>query len=259
MELKIYQLDAFSNHLFGGNPAAVCPLDTWLPDELMQQIAMENNLSETAFFVQEQDGLRIRWFTPKAEVTLCGHATLATAWVYFHHIEPDRDEVTFNSLSGPLVVYRRGKQLTLDFPASEVHPVAVPSQLTQALGTTPLECYAGGDWMVLLEDEKTVRHLKPDLALLIQLEARGLIVTAPGGDCDFVSRFFAPRVGIDEDPVTGSAHTHLAPYWAQRLGKKVLHARQLSARGGELWCEVRGARVTISGQVVPYLQGVVTL
>ncbi len=259
MELKIYQLDAFTNRLFGGNPAAICPLDAWLPDELMQQIAMENNLAETAFFVQEEGGLHLRWFTPKHEVALCGHATLAAAWVYFHHIEPDSDEITFNSLSGPLGVTRSGEQLTLDFPMGDLQPVEAPGQLLQALGTTPLESFYGEDWLVRLESEETVRALQPDMRLLQQLAGRGVIVTAEGNGCDFVSRFFAPKYGIDEDPVTGSAHTLLAPFWAERLNTTAMRAHQLSARGGELYCELRGERVFIGGEVTPYLQGVISV
>jgi PhzF family phenazine biosynthesis protein len=259
MELPLYQLDAFSSHLFGDNPAAVCPLECWLPDALMQQIAMENNLAETAFIVAEPEGLRIRWFTPLSEVKLCGHATLASAWVYFHHLAAGSTEVSFNSQSGPLGVRREGERLTLDFPVADYRPVAAPPLLVQALGTTPLECYAGEDWMVRLNSETQVRTLQPDMRLLQQLERRGVIVTAAGDGCDFVSRFFAPKYGIDEDPVTGSAHTLLTPYWAGQLGKSHLDARQLSPRGGELHCEMKGDRVFISGQVTPYLQGVITL
>ena len=259
MELKIYQLDAFANQLFSGNPAAVCPLNSWLADTVMQQIAMENNLTETAFFVKEEDGLRIRWFTPTKEVTLCGHATLAAAWVYFHHIGPNAGEVSFNSLSGSLGVVRKGESLTLNFPVAAYHPVEVPTLLSRAIGAEPLEVYAGDDWLVRLDSEETVKGLKPDMSLLKQLDRRGVIVTAEGGDCDFVSRFFAPNYGIDEDPVTGSAHTVLTPFWAERLNKTTLHARQLSSRGGKLHCELAGERVLISGQVVPYLQGVITL
>lgn len=259
MELKIYQLDAFSHRLFGGNPAAVCPLGHWLSDALLQQIAMENNLAETAFVVDETDGLRIRWFTPRREVKLCGHATLAAAWVYFHHIEPASNEVTFNSLSGPLGVTRNGDMLTLDFPLGVYQPATPPQQLLEAIGVTPQECFVADDWLLRLDSEQAVRQLQPDMRLLLQLEGRGVIVTAEGGDCDFVSRFFAPKYGIDEDPVTGSAHTLLTPFWAERLGKTRLHARQLSARGGELHCQLKESRVLISGQVIPYLQGVITL
>lgn len=259
MELKIYQLDAFSSRLFGGNPAAVCPLEGWLSSELMQQIAMENNLAETAFFVREEDGLRLRWFTPKREVTLCGHATLAAAWVYFNYIEPDSDKVTFNSLSGPLGVSRHGEQLTLDFPVGDLQATVPPEQLIQALGVNPLESFYGEDWLLRLKSEEAVRALQPDMRLLQQLAGRGVIVTAEGNGCDFVSRFFAPKYGSDEDPVTGSAHTLLAPFWAERLHKSALRARQLSTRGGELYCELRGDRVFISGQVTPYLQGVISV
>ncbi len=261
MELQLYQVDAFSAKLFGGNPAAVCPLEKWLPDETLQAIAMENNLSETAYFVTETEGLHIRWFTPTCEVKLCGHATLASAWVYFHHIQPDAQKVTFNSLSGPLGVERDGEWLTLDFPAARAAPVNAPPELAQALGAEPLEVVATDDWLVRLDSEATIRRLQPDMALLKTLDGRGVIVTAEGesSDCDFVSRFFAPKYGIDEDPVTGSAHTLLIPYWAERLGSEHLLARQLSPRGGELRCELRGERVRIAGRATPYLRGVITL
>ena len=259
MELRIFQVDAFADRLFSGNPAAVCPLDSWLTERTMQAIAMENNLSETAFIVHEEHGWRIRWFTPATEVKLCGHATLAAAFVYFRHIAPASDEVTFASLSGPLTVRRHGEQLTLDFPRQHIEPVSPPTLLGQALGTEPLEVHAAGDWLVLLESEEAVRRLTPDIGLLKRLDCRGVIVTAPGNECDFVSRFFAPRVGVDEDPVTGSAHTLLTPFWAARLGRNTLHARQLSARGGELHCELKGERVFISGRVVPYLAGTITI
>jgi PhzF family phenazine biosynthesis protein len=259
MELRLYQVDAFAERLFAGNPAAVCPLEAWLPNATMQAIARENNLSETVFFAPEPEGLRIRWFTPGCEVDLCGHATLAAAWVYFHHLAPQADRVRFNSRSGPLSVSRDGERLTLDFPAARLEPVAVPALLDSALGAKPLEVYAADDWLVLLDSAERVRRLQPSMALLKQLERRGVIVTARGDDCDFVSRFFAPRVGVDEDPVTGSAHTLLTPYWALRLGKLQLHARQLSARGGELHCELKGERVLIGGSVVPYLSGTITI
>ena len=259
MELKLYQVDAFADRLFAGNPAAVCPLEAWLPEATMQAIARENNLSETAFFVAEPEGLRIRWFTPTTEVKLCGHATLASGYVYFHHVAPQAERVVFNSLSGPLTVSRDGDLLTLDFPVIPVEPVTVPALMESALGTRPLEVYAADDWLVVLDSAERVRSLQPSMALLKQLERRGVIVTARGDDCDFVSRFFVPKYGIDEDPVTGSAHTKLTPYWAMKLGKPQLHARQLSARGGELFCELRGERVLISGRAVPYMQGIITL
>lgn len=259
MELRLFQVDAFADRLFSGNPAAVCPLDSWLPERTMQAIAMENNLSETAFIVAEEHVWRIRWFTPTTEVKLCGHATLAAAFVYFRHIAPDAHEVTFASLSGPLSVRRHSEHLTLDFPLQRAEPVPPPALLGQALGTEPLEVHATEDWLVLLESEEAVRRLAPDMALLKRLDRRGVIVTAPGNECDFVSRFFAPRCGIDEDPVTGSAHTILTPFWAERLGREKLHARQLSARGGELHCELKDERVFISGRVVPYLTGTIVI
>ncbi|HEY0634456.1 MAG TPA: PhzF family phenazine biosynthesis protein [Gammaproteobacteria bacterium] len=260
MELPIYQIDAFTTHLFGGNPAAVCPLRAWLPEATLQAIAAENNLSETAFFVREGNSLRIRWFTPLSEVKLCGHATLAAAWVWFRHIEPHADQVVFDSLSGPLTVTRAGERLTLDFPAQISASLPTPIELGDALGITPLECRtAGEDWLVVLGSATEVRELRPRINLIQQLDCRALIVTAKGDDCDFVSRVFAPKVGIAEDPVTGSAHTKLVPYWADKLGKQQLHARQLSQRGGELFCELLWERVLMSGTAVPYLAGTITL
>lgn len=259
MELMLYQIDAFADRLFTGNPAAVCPLTKWLPDETMQAIAIENNLSETAFFVEEDTGWRIRWFTPATEVKLCGHATLASAFVYFTHIAPDTNQVVFDSHSGPLTVTRDGEWLTLDFPRQAVEPVETSALLEEALGVKPVEVYAADDWMIVLESESQVRELQPNMALLKQLERRGVIVTAKGDECDFVSRFFAPKYAIDEDPVTGSAHTKLTPFWAERLGRQKLHARQLSPRGGDLYCEVKGERVLISGRAVPYMTGTIIL
>ncbi len=259
MELPLYQVDAFADRLFAGNPAAVCPLERWLPEATMQAIARENNLSETAFFVAEPAGLRIRWFTPTTEVKLCGHATLASGYVYFRHIAPQAQQVVFDSLSGPLTVSRSDDLLTLDFPAIPVEPAAAPALLESALGAKPLEVYATDDWIVVLDSAERVRRLQPSMALMKQLERRGVIVTARGDDCDFVSRCFAPKCGIDEDPVTGSAHAKLMPYWAIKLGRPQLRARQLSARGGELLCELRDGRVLISGRAVPYLIGTITL
>jgi PhzF family phenazine biosynthesis protein len=259
MELPIYQIDAFTGQLFAGNPAAVCPLEAWLPDATMQAIATENNLSETAFLVHEKVGWRIRWFTPVTEVKLCGHATLASGWVYFNYLQPDAQEIVFDSLSGPLSVTRDDDMLTLNFPMQRAEPVPTPEILAAALGTEPLEVLAADDWLIRLDSEETVRKLQPDMSLLKRLERRGLIVTATGEDCDFVSRFFVPKYGIEEDPVTGSAHTKLVPYWANKTGKQHFHARQLSARGGELFCELRGERVLISGHAVPYLKGTLTL
>jgi PhzF family phenazine biosynthesis protein len=262
MQLPLYQVDAFADRLFGGNPAAVCPLATWLPEAVMQAIAAENNLSETAFVVAEPEGLRIRWFTPTAEVRLCGHATLAAAWVWLHRCRegPWPDALTFQSLSGPLTVTPEpDDRLTLDFPREPFAPATAPEALSQGLGVAMQEVVAGQDWLVRLADETAVRALQPDPERLRGLDRRGVIVTAEGDDTGFVSRFFAPNFGIAEDPVTGSAHCMLTPFWAQRQGRSRFRARQLSARGGELDCELAGERVRITGGVVPYLAGTVTL
>lgn len=260
LTIPIYQLDAFADGLFTGNPAAVCPLERWLPDETMQRIAFENNLSETAFFVREEAGWRIRWFTPTVEVKLCGHATLASAYVYFRELEPSASEVVFHSLSGALPVRRDGDLLTLDFPAAGSRRIEVPRRLVEALGVEPHEVMQGStDWLCLLPSEESVRALSPRLDMLRELDARAVIVTAAGEQVDFVSRFFAPRCGIDEDPATGSAHTLLTPFWAARLGRTTLEARQLSRRGGWLRCELRGDRVALSGRVFPYLRGTLEL
>ena len=255
MKLPIHQIDAFAGRRFAGNPAAVCPLERWLPDELMQAIAAENNLAETAFTVKRGDDYELRWFTPAVEVDLCGHATLAAAWVVFEALEPQRRSVTFHSRSGPLVVRRDGACLALDFPVDEGAACDPPPGLAEALGVAPRETYRGRDLMAVLADEDAVRRVAPQMQKLATIETRGVIVTAPGRDADFVSRFFAPRVGIAEDPVTGSAHCMLVPYWARRLNQTRLHALQISARGGELWCELQGTRVILAGQAVPYLEG----
>ena len=258
MRIPIYQVDAFADRLFGGNPAAVCPLEAWLPDETMQAIGAENNLSETAFLVPEGDGYRLRWFTPKVEVDLCGHATLASAHVVFSHLHPEWQRVVFHTLSGRLEVRRDGDRLVLDFPSRPARLCDVPDELVAALGKEPDAVVLAHEYLAVYPDERTVRSLMPDMPRLAATTREyGVIVTAPGDDCDFVSRFFAPAVGIPEDPVTGSAHCALTPYWAERLGKRTLHARQVSARGGELWCEDRGERVTIAGRAVPYLEGTI--
>ena len=251
----IYQIDAFADRAFAGNPAAVMPLERWLPDELMQAIAAENNLSETAFLVREGNGYRIRWFMPIGEIDLCGHATLASAFVVMTELEPGRDRVDFVSMSGPLAVTRHGDTFRLDFPTRPPKPVPCPAGLAEALGATVKEAWLTRDLFALLEDEATVRNLKPDLEALSRLEPTSFVVTAKGTDCDFVSRCFAPREGIPEDPVTGSVHCVLIPYWAERLGKTQLFARQLSKRGGELFCELRGDRVQIAGKAVKVLEG----
>lgn len=264
MQIPIEQLAAFADGAFSGNPAAVCVLEAWLPDTLLQAIARENNLSETAFVLGDQGVYHLRWFTPSCEVDLCGHATLAAAQVLFQR-EPHRAGLTFATRSGRLHVERDEERalagqrdwFTLDFPAQPAEACATPTALTAALGVTPMSCHRGIDWMVVLASEQQVQTLTPNLEGLAQLEGRGVIVTARSASSDFVSRFFAPRIGIPEDPVTGSAHCMLAPYWAQQLGKQVLTARQLSARGGSLHCKVAGDRVRLSGRVIPYLKGVV--
>jgi PhzF family phenazine biosynthesis protein len=256
MKLKIFQADAFASGLFKGNPAAVVPLSEWLSDELMQQIAAENNLSETAFFIPEGNDFHIRWFTPKAEVILCGHATLASSHVLFNELNYQKETISFNSKSGILTVRKIEDKLRLDFPADLSKPVEIVPLFTEALGASPIETFKGRtDYLLLFESEEMIRKMNPNFHLLKQTEDRGIIVTSKGTEVDFVSRFFAPGVGIDEDPVTGSAHTTLVPFWAARLGKKELTALQLSERGGELWCTLSGDRVLISGKAVTYLRG----
>ncbi|MBI2393316.1 MAG: PhzF family phenazine biosynthesis protein [Deltaproteobacteria bacterium] len=263
MRLPLHQVDAFASEIFRGNPAAVCPLEAWLPDETMQAIAMENNLSETAFFVREGDAHRIRWFTPVSEVPLCGHATLASAWVLFHALGAPGDEVRLVSKSGPLSVRRRGELLVLDFPVLPLDRCSAPfganGAAIDAIGSPPVEVHGReGLLFAVYGDEAQVRALTPDFPVLARADLR-VIVTAPGSDVDFVSRFFAPSEGIDEDPVTGSAHCTLIPYWAERLGKTTLRARQVSRRGGELECALVGDRVHIGGRAVRYLEGTITI
>ena len=257
MKIPIYQIDAFTGKVFGGNPAAVCALPSWIDAQLMQSIAAENNLAETAFIVREGSDYGLRWFTPTLEVDLCGHATLASAYAVFNRLEPGRSNVTFNSRSGPLGVSANDGLLTLDFPALPPKPLELPAQLQAALGgAAPVETLAATNWLVVYASESEVRSLEPDFRAMATLEReRGVIVTAPGQTVDFVSRFFAPAHGIDEDPVTGSAHCTLTPYWSKRLGKTKLRAQQISARGGELLCEDRGERVLISGRASLYLEG----
>jgi predicted PhzF superfamily epimerase YddE/YHI9 len=304
MKIPCYQVDAFAGEVFRGNPAAVCPLDAWLPDSTMQSIAAENNLSETAFTVPRGDGFDLRWFTPTIEVDLCGHATLAAAFVLFVERGFSGRAIEFHSRSGILRVSREGEILTLDFPVRPAAPCAVPEALGRGLGCAPVAVFKSQDYLAVFRTAAEVRALRPDIAVLKTLNARGIIATAPGGnspsrpadnaaqasrlpgeqgsanqqnadsnrrrdacatfgapgeDCDFVSRFFAPAAGIDEDPVTGSAHCTLMPYWAARLGKTKLFARQISARGGELFCELAGDRVYIGGKAVLYLRGEIVL
>ena len=257
MKIPIYQIDAFAELPFQGNPAAVCPLDSWLPDHLLQSIAEENNLAETAFYVPANEGYHLRWFTPTHEVDLCGHATLAAAHVLFSSIRPDSAKITFQSRSGPLHVLKNGELLTLDFPSQSGVACETPSELVEGLGVSPIACYRAMDYMAVFESEAQIRAIEPDFRRLVTLDLRGVIATAPGASVDFVSRFFAPKVGVDEDPVTGSAHCMLTPYWANRLGKSNLQASQLSKRKGSLQCELQGERVRISGRTVEYLVGTI--
>jgi PhzF family phenazine biosynthesis protein len=259
MEIPIYQIDAFTSRVFGGNPAAVCPLREWLDDSVLQNIAAENNLSETAFFVPIEDGYHIRWFTPVAEVDLCGHATLASAYAVFTYIDSSKNEVAFQSRSGPLTVAKQGDLLAMDFPAQPPSPCDPPTSLIKALGAKPLEVLRSEDYFVVLASEEDVRDLHPDMELLAKVDLRGIIVTARGEGVDFVSRFFAPKYGINEDPVTGSAHCALIPHWSKKLGKRDLIALQVSKRGGELFCKDKGDRVVIAGRAVPYMEGVITI
>lgn len=257
MRLPMYQVDAFTDSLFGGNPAAVCPLDAWLPDTVMQAIAAENNLAETAFFVPQGGDYALRWFTPTVEVDLCGHATLASGHVVFSFLEPKRDSVSFHTAkAGTLTVSRRGDTLVMDFPARPATPCEAPSGLLEALGGTPREVLRARDHLVVYESAAEIAALKPDLEALGKVDCWAAIVTAPGeNDVDFVSRFFAPAQGVPEDPVTGSAHCTLVPYWAKRLNRTAFEARQLSRRGGALRCALNGDRVSIGGKAVVYLEG----
>ena len=260
MELTIYQIDAFTAQLFGGNPAAVCPLTEWLPTDIMQKIALENNLSETAFIIPEGDRYHIRWFTPAIEVDLCGHATLATAHALYAEMGYAKDAVVFNSKSGLLTVSKKGDLYTMNFPTDELGTVAIPQEITDGLGVMPKEVFRGkDDYLAIFDSQTTIENFSPDFNKLGQLKARGIITTAKGDTVDFISRCFFPAAGIDEDPVTGSAHTTMTPYWTKKLGKTQMDARQLSARGGLLHCEYLGDRVNISGKAVTYLRGVITI
>ncbi len=261
MHLQFFQVDSFTRRAFHGNPAGVVPLESWLPDERMQSIAAEANLSETAFVVrsaEESEGearYHIRWFTPSVEVELCGHATLAAAHVLWHSVGERSHRIVFDSKSGPLPVERRGDLTVLDFPSRPGEPVAVDDALAAALGRRPVEAYKSRDVMAVFENKRDVHELAPDMGRLAEIECVCVIATAPGAGHDFVSRVFAPRVGIPEDPVTGSAHCTLAPYWSKRLGKASVTGHQVSKRGGELFCEMAGDRVKIGGHCVMYLEG----
>jgi PhzF family phenazine biosynthesis protein len=259
MKIPIYQIDAFTSRIFSGNPAAVCPLKEWLEDSLLQAIAQENNLSETAFFVPERGGFHIRWFTPVAEVDLCGHATLAAAFVIFAHLKRSSGEIAFSSRSGKLTVVREKTLLSMDFPSQPPVPCKAPKALVAGLGSEPVEVLHSEDYVAVFSEESDIVDLHPDMGMLRELDLRGVIVTARGGNVDFVSRFFAPKYGVDEDPVTGSAHCALTPYWAGRLGKRELLAHQVSKRGGELFCRDCGDRVSISGRAVAFMEGSITI
>lgn len=257
MNLKFYQVDAFTTERFKGNPAVVYPLESWLDDELMQNIAMEHNLSETAFFVKEDDVFHIRWFMPTVEVDMCGHATLATAYVLFEELDFQGDSIVFSSKSGLLRVRREDRLYMMDFPTQKLEKCETPKEITKAFGVETLACYKGMDYLVILENETDVKEANPNLEQLKKLDAsiRGVTISAKSEKYDFVSRFFAPNVGVNEDPVTGSAFTQLIPYWSESLGKDRLCAKQLSKRGGEVFCELKEDRVSISGSAVLCLVG----
>lgn len=259
MKLPIYQIDAFAEKPFEGNPAAVVPLEKWLPNTTLQAIAEENNLSETAFFVPLNTGFKIRWFTPNREVKLCGHATLASAFVLFNILGYENDTVTFESLSGPLSVTKTDDLLTLDFPSQKPEKCEIPEALVNGLGRTPIECYRGEDFVAVFRNEHEIKSIIPNHNLLEKLDSRGVIVTATSSEYDFVARFFAPKYGIPEDPMTGSAYTQLTPYWSEKLGKTQLTARQVSQRGGKLFCQLDGNRVRISGYAVKYMEGIIEI
>lgn len=256
MRVPIYQVDAFSGELFRGNPAAVCPLEKWLPDSTMQSIAAENNLSETAFYCPNRDGYHLRWFTPGVEVDLCGHATVASAHViYLIRRESSAPRIRFETRSGELTVERDGDLYALNFPARPAAECPPDRALNEALGAAPRALLGARDYMCVFDTEEEVRAIAPNMERLAAIDRFAVIVTAPGRECDFVSRFFAPAKGVPEDPVTGSAHCTLIPYWSQRLGKSELYARQISRRGGELWCRDLGQRVRIAGKAVKFLEG----
>lgn len=261
MRLPIFQVDAFTDQVFGGNPAAVCPLEQWLPDDVMQKIAMENSVAETAFFTPLNDGFEIRWFTPEIEMDLCGHATLAAAHVIARHLNYSLPSIKFLSKSGELRVSVQNELLTLDFPSRKPHPSNVPQMVLDALPVRPVEVLKSRDYVLVFESEETVRRIKPNQSILdqINLDPGGIVITAKGNEVDFVSRFFTPQASIFEDPVTGSAHCSLIPYWSKRLGKESMVALQVSPRVGKLFCTNAGERVLIAGEAVTYLEGTITI
>ena len=259
MNQKIYQIDAFVTKAFEGNPAMVCPLDSWLSDELMQQIAEENNLSETAFFVKEDEVYHLRWFSPTSEVDMCGHATLASAYVLFECMNYEATEILFSTKSGLLKVWKEENRYVMDFPIQAIESCDISKQIEEAFGLKPLATFTSMDYIVVFENEEDVYLAKPNLTLLKELDLRGVCICAKSKKYDFVTRFFAPKYGIDEDPVTGSAFTQLVSYWADELEKEELYAKQVSARGGEVYCVVKGNRVEMSGGAVKYLEGIISI
>lgn len=259
MKIPLYQIDAFAKKTFLGNPAAICPLSEWLNGDVMQAIAAENNLSETAFFIETDNDFHIRWFTPSTEVDLCGHATLAAAHVIFNELNYNKNSISFDSKSGILKVRKDKSLLIMDFPVQTPIVCDTPKELELAFGIKPIACLKSEDYIFVVENESDVINAKPDLNLLKKIDLRGTIITSRSGDYDFISRCFAPKYGIDEDPVTGSAHTELVPYWAEQLNKTKLTAKQVSQRGGELFCQLEDERVSIAGYAVKYLQGEITI
>jgi len=255
MKQKIYQIDAFATKPFEGNPAMVCPLEYWISDGVMQQIAQENNLSETAFFVKEDGAYHLRWFTPKSEVDMCGHATLASAYVLFECMDYDEETIIFSTKSGELKVWKEQNRYVMDFPMQSIEHCDISKQIENAFGIKPVATFASMDYIVVFENEEELLCTKPDLSYLKELDLRGVCITAKSKQYDFVTRFFAPKYGVDEDPVTGSAFTQLLSYWGEVLGKDVFIAKQVSARGGEVYCQIVDKRVTISGSAVKYLEG----
>jgi len=256
MKIPIYQVDAFTSEVFGGNPAAVCPLNKWLDKDIMQKIAMENNLSETVFFVPKDDTFEIRWFTPKIEINLAGHPTLAAAWVIYNELKYQKPVIRFKSpLSGELIIEKDQNLLIMDFPSNEGKVIPAPEYLMDGLGAEPVEVIQSRDLLAIYKNQQEIEKIKPNFGILEKVETFGIIISAQGEDCDFVSRFFAPRAGINEDPVTGSAHTTLIPYWSRKLQKKKLEAIQLSERKGKLTCEYQGERVKIAGTAKLFMKG----
>jgi PhzF family phenazine biosynthesis protein len=259
MDIRFYHIDTFTGRIFSGNPAGVCFLNAWVEDTILQSIAVENNLPETAFLVRSGNHYELRWFTPRVEIDLCGHGTLASAFAVFEYVNPDARRLDFQTKSGRLSVERQGELLIMDFPSRKPVPCQPPDKIEEILGIPPSRTLRARDLLVVYEEEEQVRRLKPDMARVAALDCFAVIVTAPGENSDFVSRFFAPGAGIPEDPVTGSAHCTLIPYWSERLGKKELYALQLSERGGELFCADRGERVAIGGRAVTYMSGTIRI